>query len=300
MNTNSKIFMRLKLNLSVVFLLLGALAIFSHPTQSWAETASQIKLKSTTPTHEVDRVIKAITSQMRAKPLPKDLKKDIDFVKGLAESLHEKKFHYEGFTLTSVILDPLEKLNTDSGFKAVSASLRFHDQHGRVANVAIMAEYRMTGKKVIVERAYVFPLSSHNPRVNLYYVPKNKMPKNLYQKQTSQEALLKLVKENAVPLNKKELISREGQEYIAFAFVMGRLVSDAKIVMRDSKYKNNLKGNLSKNKTLNFNDWFVGITEGKFAYNKSKKRYHKVIYTPGRDFPIKKQVPGLIGVFVMP
>ena len=300
MNTTIKIFTRLKPYSSVTFLLLCMLALYSHSTALLAQTESKIELKSITPSHDVEVVIQAIASQMRAKSLPKDLKKDIDFAKGLAKRLQEKHFHYKDFVLTGVTLDQSVTSYAEPPYKSVSVMLRFHDQLGRVANAAVMAEYRLIGKKVQVERAYVLPISAYKPRLKVYYVPKNKMPKSLYQKQTSQEALLKLVQEKAISLNTKELKSHEGQDYIAFAFVMGRLVSDAKIVIRESKYQNNLKGNLSKNKTLNFDNWFVGITEGKFKYKKPQKRYHKVIYTPGRDFPIQNQKPTLIGSFVTP
>ncbi len=299
MNTTLKIFTRFKAH-QLALLLIGVLVIFSHSTELLAQTAPQRGWQSVNLTADVDLVVGAIATQIRAKSLSRKAKKEIDFVDGLAELLHEQRFHYAGFTLTSVAIDEYHTSDKDPDFRWISAMLRFHDRHDRVVSTAIRSEYRMVGKKIIIESAVILPLSSHNPRVNLYYVLANKLPKSLYQKQTSQEALLKLVKENAIPLNQKELISREGQDYVAFAFVMDRLVTDASVELRESKYQNNLKGNLSKNKTLSFDGWFVAITEGTFSHKNPKKRFHKVIYTPGWDVPIKKQVPRLIGVFVTP
>ncbi|RLA21468.1 MAG: hypothetical protein DRQ61_08530 [Gammaproteobacteria bacterium] len=234
---------------------------------------------------------------MRGKSLSKDTNKHIELADGLAKSIREKYFRYEGFTLTSTAISEYHYLEADSNFRWLSVFLRFYDDYGRSVTTVVRAEYRLVEGKIIVESAIIMPLSSHNPRVKLYYVPVDKLSDQRFTKNSSYKEILWFVQEKAVAINIPEQVPHKRQNYWIFAFVTDRLAKDAKIELRASKSQKGLKGDNTKAKTLNFDNWFITRARGEFAFGQVDRVFYKVVYSSDSDVSAEKKKLQIIGVF---
>lgn len=239
-------------------------------------------------------VITASVLAIRGRDMPQD-SSPVILTQAAKAALSDPSFRYEGLTLAGFVLTKYGASSAFANAVTMSAILRFLDDDGRRASVALLAEYGAVTTGIEIKEATVITLPPSKPEVRLFVVPATAFLDGVFPPELDWSQLARLVADKTLPLDRPERLSKSPQSYYVVAFVMERLPPDAEFQLRVSETPEGIEGDHSFSVTKDFDGWRVATMRGKFTLNSETEFFIKAIYTPGIPLPAAERTPRLVG-----
>jgi hypothetical protein len=218
------------------------------------------------------------------------------FTKAAAGRIAED-FLYEEFELQGVTFREYGFSPRDPKAVHFAGFLHFADGFGRRTIITYSADYGFIGDKIFVTRVNVNPLYLPDPEVELYFVPAERIPRNLLRAHPGFIGLLDFVIANAIPLDRPELLPKGVRDYYLFAFFMDRLAPDTRVDIRISTAPEVIPKQTANSTALHFDGWQVAVLRRQFALNSGPKLFFQALYRLGYSAPPNERAPRLAETF---
>jgi hypothetical protein len=170
------------------------------------------------------------------------------------------------------------------------------DAYSRFMYTHFKADYGLAGDTIVVDSTIVKPVEPARPRVALFFVPANKVPRDIA-KAHPYTTVLEFVIKNAVDVQGTKKTDRTVKDYYVFAFFMERLAPDAKVGLLISDRPDGLSGHWKGITRFQQDGWHGAFIPATFAVDNSPERFFKVLFEPGSYTPEKQRQPKVVGVF---
>lgn len=138
------------------------------------------------------------------------------------------------------------------------------------------------------------------PRVALFFVPANKVPRDIA-KAHPYTTVLEFVIKNAVDVQGTKKTDRTVKDYYVFAFFMERLALDAKVGLLISDRPDGLSGHWKGITRFQQDGWHVALLAGRFILfdnGEEPDLFVKAVFTPGKEDGFIR-TPKLMGLYCL-
>lgn len=198
--------------------------------------------------------------------------------------------------LVGVAITESEKQGPDQSGRRVRGMIAHSDAYSRFMYTHFKADYGLGGDTIVVDSTIVKPVEPARPRVALFFVPANKVPRDIA-KAHPYTTVLEFVIKNAVDVQGTKKTDRTVKDYYVFAFFMERLAPDAKVGLLISDRPDGLSGHWKGITRFQQDGWHGAFIPATFAVDNSPERFFKVLFEPGSYTPEKQRQPKVVGVF---
>jgi hypothetical protein len=201
-----------------------------------------------------------------------------------------------GLKLVGVAITESEKQGPDQSGRRVRGMIAHSDAYSRFMYTHFKADYGLAGDTIVIESTTVKPVEPARPRVALFFVPANKVPRNIA-KARPYTTVLEFAIKNAVDVQGTKKTDRTVKDYYVFAFFMERLAPDAKTGLLISDRPDGLSGHCKGITRFQQDGWHGAFIPATFAVDNTPERFFKALFQPGSYTPEKQRQPKLVGVF---
>ena len=201
-----------------------------------------------------------------------------------------------GLKLVGVAITESEKQGPDQSGRRVRGMIAHSDAYSRFMYTHFKADYGLAGDTIVIESTTVKPIEPARPRVALFFVPANKVPRDIT-KARPYTTVLEFAIKNAVDVQGTKKTDRTVKDYYVFAFFMERLAPDAKTGLLISDRPDGLSGHCEGITRFQQDGWHGAFIPATFAVDNTPERFFKALFQPGSYTPEKQRQPKLVGVF---
>lgn len=265
---------------------------FSSPNLAAEE--AMIPLQATDLAPDIQLITTSVIGIMRHRT---ELPTGVEIVDGARQMLSEPGFHYEGFEVSHISVVEYRPVGEDQSSRSLKLGLRFDDRLGRSAIVLVSAIYHRVGDVHRIEYATVREQNPTQPTIQLFAVPKKKVPRKLSKVAGSFTDLYSFAVKNAVPISDARKIPARAGRYLMMAFVGERLPPKARMDLLLDSQSAGLSGNSHGMQVLDYQGWRVLTMPVDLALKKAPSYFLKVVYTPGPDVPPALKGPRLVAAY---
>jgi hypothetical protein len=282
--------------IGTAFYLTGLAQLDAQPSaKPGLSKEKQTTLLEKTANPDATRVAQAIALSLTG-GADRSLKPQVRFATPNASPASDPVIARNGLKLVGVAITESEKQGADQNGRRVRGMIAHSDGYSRFMYTHFQADYGLTGETIIIESTTVKAVEPARPRVALFFVPANKVPRDIA-KTRPYATILEFAIKNAVDVQGNKKIDKTIKDYYVFAFFMERLAPDAKTGLLISDRPDGLSGHCKGITRFQQDGWHGAFMPTTFAIDSSPERFFKVLFQPGSYTPEKQRQPKLVGVF---
>jgi len=282
--------------IGTAFFLIGLAQLDAQPsTKPELSKETQNALLEKTADPDATRVAQAIAFSLTG-GADRSLKPQVRFATPKASPASDPVIARNGLKLVGVAITESEKQGPDQSGRRVRGMIAHSDAYSRFMYTHFKADYEHAGDTIVIESTTVKAVEPARPRVALFFVPANKVPRDIAKTRPFTTVLGFAIK-HAVDVQGTKKTDRTVQDYHVFAFFMERLAPDAKTGLLISDRPDGLSGHCKGITRFQQDGWHGAFIPATFAVDNSPERFFKVLFQPGSYTPVKQRQPKLVGVF---
>jgi hypothetical protein len=282
--------------IGTAFFLTGFAQLDAQPsTKPELSKEKQNALLEKTADPDATRVAQAIALSLTGGP-DRSLKPQVRFATPNVSPKTDPVITRNRLRLVGVAITESEKQGPDQTGQRVRGMIAHSDAYSRFMYTHFKADYERAGDTIVIESTTVKAVEPGRPRVALFFVPANKVPRDIA-KTRLYTTILEFAIKNAVDVQGTKKTDRTVKDYYVFAFFMERLAPDAKTGLLISDRPDGLSGHCKGITRFQQDGWHGASIPATFAVDNSPERFFKVLFQPGSYTPEKQRQPKLVGVF---